>query len=202
MWCWRASNARGRVDAAHNAIQSAEQIAAQQPFSQLLGYHVLELAHPWLADGAVAHAAYWAEQLAWVHDQTPASVGGQAQMALARVALAESRASEALERLAPLLQQVRITERWGNAIEVLVLQALAYKMHHDEHQALKGWPKQCAWPRGRATSASSPTKAHPWPRCSPGCTTRSGGEDRRHIWIRCWPPSLIANCRLQIVDCR
>jgi LuxR family maltose regulon positive regulatory protein len=89
-----------------------------------------------MADGATARAAYWAEQLAQAQDRTSASIEEHAQMALARVALAEGKASEALERLAPLLSQARTRERWGDAIEVLVLQALAYQMHHDERQAL------------------------------------------------------------------
>jgi LuxR family maltose regulon positive regulatory protein len=132
----RIERARSRPDAAHAAMQQAEQIVAQLPFSQLLAHSILELTQLWLADGAGARAAYWAEQLAQSHDRTLASVDEHAHMALARVALAEGKAGEALSRLAPLLDQARTTERWGNAIKVLVLQALADQMRHDERQAL------------------------------------------------------------------
>jgi LuxR family maltose regulon positive regulatory protein len=133
----RIEQARGNRDAAYAALQQAEQIVAQFPFSQLLGYRILELVPLWLADGAAARAAYWAEQLAQAQDHSLASVDEHAQMALARIALAEGKAGEALERLVPLLQQARTTQRWGNAIEVLVLQALAYQMYRDERQALR-----------------------------------------------------------------
>jgi LuxR family maltose regulon positive regulatory protein len=200
MWCWPASSARGRLDAAIAALQQVEQIVAQLPFSQLLAYRMLELAQLWLADGAVARAAYWAEQLAQAQDQRSASLEEHAQMALARIALAEGRAGEALERVAPLLEQARTTERWGNAIEVLVLQALAYQMHHDERQALRALAEAVcrAEPEGyiRLFADEGASMA--------ALLVRLRDQERRRGPTPYLDTLLAAfpDCRLQIVDCR
>ena len=57
-------------------------------------------------------------------------------MALVRIVLAQHRNAEALVRLVPLLEAATKQERWGNVIELLLLQTLAYLGHQGEKAAL------------------------------------------------------------------
>ncbi|MFL5807464.1 MAG: LuxR C-terminal-related transcriptional regulator [Roseiflexaceae bacterium] len=196
----RIEQARGNRDAAHLAVQSAEQIGSHLPPSQLLAYRVRDMVQLWLASGEHGRAAYWAEQLAQAHGQTFASFDEQAQIALVRVTLAQGKPSEALERLAPLIQGARAAARWGDMNELLVLQARAYQTHHDQGQALATLAEAVrrAEPEGyiRIFADEGPPMA--------ALLAQLRDQERRRgptpyldMLLAAFP-----DCRLQIADCR
>ena len=55
---------------------------------------------------------------------------------MVRVVLAQRKTEEALMRLVPLLESATKQERWGNVIELLLLQTLANVGHQEEQAAL------------------------------------------------------------------
>jgi len=81
----------------------------------------------WLAQGEMAPASLWARE----HRSTPSEVFDRPweveQVAVARVLIAQGEGGEALGLLARLLQAAEAAGRMGTAIEVLVLQALAFQ---------------------------------------------------------------------------
>jgi LuxR family transcriptional regulator, maltose regulon positive regulatory protein len=58
-------------------------------------------------------------------------------MALARILLAQQRPTRALERLEPLVARATVGHRWGDVMEMRLLQALAYQQLHQEPEALQ-----------------------------------------------------------------
>ena len=96
----------------------------------------VEQARLWLANGNLERAVQWAQELE--HSERPiSSFARECQdVARARILLAQEKAIEALELLAPLLSNAQTTERWDNVIEMLLLQAQAYQMSHEMQKAL------------------------------------------------------------------
>ncbi len=136
---------RGDIEAASKALQQV----AQAPLTvDNLYYRALtisvEQARLWLATGDLERATRWAQELE--HRERPLSsfAREREEVARARILLAQAgrvpiyraRATEALDVLASLLLNAQTTERWDNVIEMLLLQALAYQMGHQETQAL------------------------------------------------------------------
>ncbi len=126
------------------ALPSARPVGAADPAARI---EVTVVVRPRAAGEDVAAAALSARlpherqylsraELATARGADPDDLAKVTDFARARVVLGQGRPAEALERLAPLLEQVRTAERWGDAIESLVLQARAYQTRHDDRQAL------------------------------------------------------------------
>jgi len=136
---------RGDIEAASEALQQV----AQAPLTvDNLYYRALtisvEQARLWLATGDLERATRWAQELEHRERHLSSFAREREEVAHAQILLAQAgrvpiyrvRATEALDVLASLLLDAQTTERWDNVIEMLLLQALAYQMGHQEMQAL------------------------------------------------------------------
>ena len=126
--------ARGEMDAAHNAFQHAEETLAKNYSSYRLNtFLIVDWVRYWLARGEVKRAIHWARQEV---DEEPSPLALQrAQVARARILLAQKKPMESLTLMEPLQLAARKQERWGHVIELLVLQAMAQKMLGAEQEA-------------------------------------------------------------------
>lgn len=86
--------------------------------------------------------------------------------------VAQEKAIEALELLAPLLSNTQTTARWDNVIEMLLLQAQAYQMSHEMQKALAVLTQavSIAQPEGYIS------RAHP---------VRARSRDRAEVAVGC-----------------
>jgi LuxR family maltose regulon positive regulatory protein len=128
--------ARGETEAARSAFHRAEETLAKtySPYRRDV-YVIGEWVQFWLASGAVDRAIHWAEELAQ-SDRGPSPLARERQeVARARILLAQKRSALALSLLEPLQGIAEKQERWTHVIEMKVLQALAYQMHHQEQEA-------------------------------------------------------------------
>ena len=90
----------------------------------------------WLANGNLECAVQWAQELGFSERPISSFARECQDVARAQILLAQEKATEALELLAPLLINAQTTERWDNVIEMLLLQAQAYQMSHEMQKAL------------------------------------------------------------------
>lgn len=90
----------------------------------------------WLAQGDLARATHWAEEVLEHEESSPAFGREREEVALIRLHLAQDRPAEALTRLTPLVERATWQERWGHIIELRLLQARAQSMLHEEQEAL------------------------------------------------------------------
>jgi len=128
---------RGEYDAAAEIMQRAERVSAhmRNPYWYAL-YNVAPLVRMWIARGEIVRAADWAERVQREKRHPAPLVRELEDMALVRIVLAEHRNAEALMRLFPLLEAATKQERWGNVIQLLILQTLAYLRYQQEKEAL------------------------------------------------------------------
>ena len=89
-----------------------------------------------MACGELDRATRWAEELDLRERHGTPFAREREEVALVRVLLARKQSALALQRLEPVLKRATAGKRWGNVIEILLLQALAYQMCQDETQAL------------------------------------------------------------------
>ena len=128
--------ARGETEAARSAFHQAEEALAKtySPYCRDV-YVIGEWVQFWMASGALDRAIQWAEELAQ-SDRGPSPLALERQeVARARILLAQKRPALALSLLEPLQGIAEKQERWSHVIEMKVLQALAYHMHRQEHEA-------------------------------------------------------------------
>jgi LuxR family maltose regulon positive regulatory protein len=90
----------------------------------------------WLMDGELDRAMHWAEQLEETQQNVAPLVRERTEVALTRILLAKGQPAVALERLEPTRQRATKGKRWGHAIEIWLLQALAHQLLNQEMQAL------------------------------------------------------------------
>jgi LuxR family maltose regulon positive regulatory protein len=90
----------------------------------------------WIARGELERAARWAERVQHEKRHPAPLVRELEDMAVVRIVLAQHRNAEALVCLVPLLEAATKQERWGNVIELLILQTLAYLGHQEKKAAL------------------------------------------------------------------
>ena len=128
---------RGEFDAAAEILQRAERVSEhmRNPYWYAL-YNVAPLVRLWIARGELEHAARWAEGVQHEKGHPAPLVRELEDMALVRIVLAQRGYAEALVRIVPLLEAATKQERWGNVIELLLLQTLAYLGHQEEKVAL------------------------------------------------------------------
>jgi LuxR family maltose regulon positive regulatory protein len=129
--------ARAEMDAAQTAFQQAEE-AMEKTHSphRRDAYVIVEWVQFWLASGAVDRATQWAEELAQQPNAHSPLTRERQEVARARILLAQKKPTEALSLLEPLYIIAEQQKRLSHAIEIKVLQALAYQMRQQEQDAL------------------------------------------------------------------
>jgi len=133
----RVHLSRGELDAAAEILQHAERVSEhmRNPYWHALnsvGTHV----RLWIARGEIERAARWAERVQHEKRHIAPLARELEDTAMVRVVLAQHKTTEALMRLVPLLEAATKQERWGNVIELLLLQTLAYLGREEEQAAL------------------------------------------------------------------
>jgi len=131
---------RGELDAAYSALEELEYTG--RSMDQPMYLHVRSLfttidqIRLWLAFGELNRATHWAEELDVRYQYGAPFAHEREEVGRARVLLAQSLPVLALQRLELVLQRATKGQRWGHVIEIRLLQALAYHMHHEVPQAL------------------------------------------------------------------
>ena len=133
----RIALSRGELAEAQAALKEAAS-AARDSGSSYLYALLLTVEHVRIAvtSGELEQAAHLAERLHRRVGPLVPLAREREVVALARVRLVQQRPDEALSLLGPLLETATRQERWGNAIELHLLLALASQMRNDEQQAL------------------------------------------------------------------
>jgi LuxR family maltose regulon positive regulatory protein len=131
---------RGELEAAHSVFQRFEyvgmhmnQFSYSYICSTIAAGNSIKL---WLASGELDQATRWVEELGTREWRGTLLAREQEEVACARVHLATAQPALALPRLEFALQRATAGKRWGNVIEIQLLQALAYQMLQEESQAL------------------------------------------------------------------
>jgi LuxR family maltose regulon positive regulatory protein len=128
---------RGELDAAQATLQEMLQLPllAQNPYQQAT-LAAVEQVRLWVAGGDGERAMHWATGLDHKERSCAPLAYAQEEVALVRVCLLQKQAAEALTRLERVLEQATAQQRWGQVIEARLLQALAYQVNQQEHEAL------------------------------------------------------------------
>ncbi len=130
----------GKLERAHAVLQEVERIgkSLNQPSYLYLHsfYATVDQVRLWLASGELDRATRWAQELDLGQRRGSPFARERQEVAIARVLLARKQPTLGLQRLEPVLQRATAGKRWGNVIEVLLLQALAHDMQQEEMQAL------------------------------------------------------------------
>lgn len=128
---------RNELDAADDVFQQKRKSPLQiDSADQLAWILAVEQVRLWIAHGELERASHWVQELEWRERPRSLFACEREGVAQARVLLAQHQPSEALGVLSFLLPHAQEMERWGNVLEMLILQALAYHMQQEEIQAL------------------------------------------------------------------
>lgn len=136
---WRVAMARVRVaegdlNEALNLLEEAERLYLSNMFPNVRPIAALK-ARVWVAQGRPGEALAWAREQGLSADDPLSYLREFEQITLARVLLASDRA-EVMDLLERLLRAAEAGGRAGSAIEILILQALAYQRRGDLRAAL------------------------------------------------------------------
>jgi LuxR family transcriptional regulator, maltose regulon positive regulatory protein len=130
----------GELHAAREALQELERLSkslSEPVFLHFRSFFTIgDQVRLWLACGELEHATRWVEMLDLRERHGTPLACEREEIACARVYLATGQPNLALQRLGPVLQRATEGKRWGHVIEIRLLQALAYQMHHEQTQAL------------------------------------------------------------------
>jgi LuxR family maltose regulon positive regulatory protein len=138
----RISLSQGELDTARSALQELEHIGTQTNYSIYLHerslFTTIDQIRFWIACGELEQATRWAQELneQEQHDTSLLFSREREMIAGVRVLLAKAQPDLTLERLEPLLRNATMGHRWSHMIEILLLQAQAYQMNHEEQKAL------------------------------------------------------------------
>jgi LuxR family maltose regulon positive regulatory protein len=138
----RIALSQGELDTARSALQEFEYISKQTNYPIYLHerslFTTVDQVRLWIACGELERAMLWAKELNGEeqHETSFPFTHEREMVASVRLLLAQAQPALALKRLCPLLQNATIGHRWGHVIEILLLQALAYQMNHEESRAL------------------------------------------------------------------
>jgi LuxR family maltose regulon positive regulatory protein len=128
---------QGELEAAQATLEEMRHfpLLVQNPYQQAVLTSV-EQVRLWIADGQGEQAVHWARGLAH-RERTHAPLAAEREeVALARVCLLQQQPAEALTRLERVVEQATAQQRWSQVIEARLLQALAYQVNQQEHEAL------------------------------------------------------------------
>jgi LuxR family maltose regulon positive regulatory protein len=128
---------QGELEAAQATLEEMLQLPllVQNPYQQAALASV-EQVRLWIATGEGERAVHWAMGLDY-RERTRAPLAFEREeVALVRVCLLQERSAEALTRLERVLERATAQQRWGQVIEARLLQALAYQVNQQEHEAL------------------------------------------------------------------
>ena len=133
----RIRQAQGDLDSAWAALQETEQLVSAHHLFPISGSWVEAFrVRLWLAQGNLAAAARWAQASKTTINAEPSFLHATANLAFARVLLAQGAHAEAMTWLERLLKAAEATGQWGRGIEILALQALTFQAHGDAPRAL------------------------------------------------------------------
>ncbi len=136
----RISLSCGNYNAASSALQEVERIGKnmhQPNYIYVCSHFVtIDQVRLWLACGELDRATRWAEDLDLKERRSTPFVHEREEVAHARILMAIGQPDLALQRLEPMLQRATAGQRWGHAIEIRLLQALAHQVCQQEMQAL------------------------------------------------------------------
>lgn len=137
----RLALSRGEPEATRAALERGELFSGKVDNPYELSYvssyfTTVTQVQLWLAQGDLARATHWAEDLLEHRESSPAFGREREEVALIRLRLAQDMPAEALTRLTPLVERTTRQERWGHVIELQLLQAQAQSMLHEEQEAL------------------------------------------------------------------
>ncbi|HEY4388726.1 MAG TPA: LuxR C-terminal-related transcriptional regulator, partial [Ktedonobacteraceae bacterium] len=127
--------ARGEIDAARQAFQKSEALTKIHSPYRRDAYLIAHWVQFWLASGEMERAINWAQEIAEQTDMHAPLAQERIDVARARVFLAQKRPAKALSLLEPLQARAEQQERRTHAIEMKILQALAYSMCNQEPEA-------------------------------------------------------------------
>ena len=136
----RISLARKEMEAARLAFRKAEEALAKtySPFRRD-AYLIVHWMQFWLASGEQERTRNWLQEIERQNSVQTAVHSPLAReregVARARMLLAQKKPAEALSLLQPLQERAKQQGRWSHVIEMKVLQALAYHMRHEGHEA-------------------------------------------------------------------
>jgi LuxR family maltose regulon positive regulatory protein len=128
---------QGELETAQATLEEMRHLPllVQNPYQQAVLTSV-EQVRLWIAGGQGERAIHWAMGLS--HQERPLAplAAEREEVALVRVCLLQQRPREALTRLERVLEQATAQQRWNQVIEARLLQALAYQVNQQEHEAL------------------------------------------------------------------
>ncbi|HEY4387632.1 MAG TPA: LuxR C-terminal-related transcriptional regulator, partial [Ktedonobacteraceae bacterium] len=131
---------RGELDAARTALQQFDALGEKANIHLVLHtrsvYVTVDQVRLWLAEGNLARAIQWAEQLERGARPGMAFAHEREEVALVRILLARRQPTRALEHLESLLTHATTAGRRRHVMEMWLLQAQAYHLLHEEQQAL------------------------------------------------------------------
>jgi LuxR family maltose regulon positive regulatory protein len=127
----------GDIAGAEDVIQSMENIAREHklPFEALLPLPAWQV-RIWLAQGNLEAASHWAQSCELDPGGEPTYSHEMEYIAFARILIAQGRSDEAAKLLRRLLEAAEAGGRNSRAIEILMLQALAFQTRGDTDQAM------------------------------------------------------------------
>jgi LuxR family maltose regulon positive regulatory protein len=138
----RLKEARGELEGALELLDEAERLYIRSPLPDTYTPAALRT-RVWLRQGRLAEAQSWVRERGLAVDDNLSYVHEFEQITLVRVLLAgyrQERSAEthrkAVSLLKRLLQAAEAGGRWGSAIEILILQALAHQAQGDLPLAL------------------------------------------------------------------
>ena len=125
------------------------------------------------------------ETLSYERISTLAGSTPDYQIFRVRLLLAQEKATEALELLAPLLINAQTTERWDNVIEMLRLQAQAYQMSHEMQKALAVLTQAVSNAQPEGYIRRFVDEGPVWLLYSPNCEDKNASKDQLPTSIVC-----------------
>src|SRR6266536_1825694 len=128
---------QGELEAAQASLEEMRQLPllVQNPYQQAILSSV-EQVRLWIAGGQGEWAVHWAMGLSHQGRTLAPLASEREEVALVRVCLFQQQPAEALIRLERVLERATAQQRWSQVIEARLLQALAYQVNQQEHEAL------------------------------------------------------------------
>ncbi len=128
---------QGELETAQATLEEMRHLPllVQNPYQQAVLTSV-EQVRLWIAGGQGERAVHWAMGLSHQERAHALLASEREEVALVRVWLLQQQPEEALTRLVRVLERATAQQRWNQVIEARLLQALAYQVNQQEHEAL------------------------------------------------------------------